>query len=326
MSAATSSKFGGGSAMSVSNAGSKARGGATAPAGSINIMGKLGGGAAALVTDGNEDLGSTTWNQSLTHLRAIREKLGDRIGKSNKKKKKSKKRGGLKSQNTMRTAGGSEADDGVTSYYTKLSAEDNEAFAGILVDYCFTNFQQGNAPRDFKAPTPILKALGIEDYDRVDRLEKLIFTMREAIEDQRRTWKTSDLAGIERTLKHCVAREMNKIDERKDARTYARHRPATPSDDSDANRDLMEVRSSLYNQSASPSRSPSPNKRGAGSPDPGHAKHGSTAMRSLGTSSDAGGAGRLGGSGLNLVKIQTSAAPPTKSALKALEATGSKKD
>ena len=138
MSAATSSKFGGGSAPSVSNAGSRARGGkgAAAPVGSINIMGKLGGGAAALGLENAEDLGSTAWNQSLTDLRAIREKLGDKIGKSQKKKKKKGRKGGLKSQNTMFT----EADDGVTSYYTRLSAEDNELFAGILVDYCFTNF------------------------------------------------------------------------------------------------------------------------------------------------------------------------------------------
>lgn len=75
-----------------------------------------------------------------------------------------------------------EVDDGVTSYYTRVSADD-DMFGGILVDYCFTNFQQGNAPRDFKMLTPILSALGIEDYDKVDRMEKLIFTMREAIED-----------------------------------------------------------------------------------------------------------------------------------------------
>ena len=152
----------------------------------------------------------------------------------------------------------------------------------------------------------------------MDRLEKLIFTMREAIEDQRKTWRTNDLPGIERMLKKCIAREINMIDERKNARTYARTRPRTPSDDSDANRDLMEVRSSLYNQSASPSRSPSPGKRTAASPD--GRRLGSTAMRSAGNSSDAGRREPppLGDSALNLVRIKTGAAP-TKSALKALD-------
>lgn len=130
----------------------------------------------------------------------------------------------------------------------------------------------------------MLSALGIEDYDKVDRLEKLIFTMREAIEDSKKTWQLNDLPKIEKMLKYCIAREIAKIDERKDARRYAKNRPRTPSSGSDANKDLVEVRSSLYNLSASPSKSPSPHKK-AGSPDK---RFGSTAMRSIGGSSEAG--------------------------------------
>ena len=93
---------------------------------------------------------------------------------------------------------------------------------------------------------------------------------------------------------------MNKIDERKDARRYALTRPRTPSSESDANRDLNDVRSSLYNQSASPSRSPSPNKKTAASPDK---RLGSSGMgiRSIG-SSDAGG-GRKEPQTINLIKV-----------------------
>lgn len=187
----------------------------------------------------------------MSDIRAAREKLADKQKASKKKKKKRGKKGGLARSTTMATSaqdGVTEYDfDGVTSYQTKLSAEENEMFAGILVDYCFTNFQEGNAPRNFKAPTPVLSSLGIDDYDKVDRLEKLIFTMHEAIEDQKKTWSTNDLPGIEKMIKFCIAREMSKIDERKDARKYALTRPRTPSSDSDANRDLMEVRSSVYN-------------------------------------------------------------------------------
>ena len=64
-----------------------------------------------------------------------------------------------------------------------MSHDDTETFAGILVDYCFTNKAAGNAPRDFIAPAPILKALGIDDYDSKQKLEQLIFTIREAIDD-----------------------------------------------------------------------------------------------------------------------------------------------
>ena len=80
----------------------------------------------------------------MTDIRQIREKLGDKM-KATKKKKKGKKKGGLRSQmtmggrNTTGTDANTEIDDGVTSYYTRISADDD--FAGILVDYCFTNFQ-----------------------------------------------------------------------------------------------------------------------------------------------------------------------------------------
>ena len=59
MSGAASTKFGGSSGFSVSNAGSRARGGikgATQPVSSINIMGKFG--ATGTIVDHNEDLGN----------------------------------------------------------------------------------------------------------------------------------------------------------------------------------------------------------------------------------------------------------------------------
>ena len=68
MSIAASSKFGGGSAQapSVSNAGSRAVGGAkssTAPINNIHIRGQFG--TAATPIDIAEDLGNETWNSAL---------------------------------------------------------------------------------------------------------------------------------------------------------------------------------------------------------------------------------------------------------------------
>ena len=83
-------------------------------------------------------------------------------------------------------------------------------------------------------------------------------------------------------LKYCISKEIAAIDERKDARKYAKNRPRTPSSGSEANKDLVEVKSSLYNLSASPSRSPSPYKKTAASP--------GMAMRSIG-----GGSSETGG-------------------------------
>ena len=56
-------------------------------------------------------------------------------------------------------------------------------FAGILADYCWTNKAAGNSPADFKIQAPVLEALGISSYDSKQKLEHLIFTIREAIED-----------------------------------------------------------------------------------------------------------------------------------------------
>ena len=138
MSIAASSKFGGGSqqAPSVSNAGSRAVGGAkssTAPINNIQIRGQFG--TQTTPIDIAEDLGNETWNTALQDIRGIREKLTEKA-KTSKKKKKRKKRGGLSQKNTD---GVTEYDDGL-SYYTKLSIDETEMFGAILNDYCSTNF------------------------------------------------------------------------------------------------------------------------------------------------------------------------------------------
>ena len=91
-----------------------------------------------------EDLGNETWNTALQEVRGIREKLTEKA-KATKKKKKKKKRGGLATKSEAAT----DYDDAL-SYYTKLSIDEND-FGGILMDYMSTNYQAGNAPREFNA-------------------------------------------------------------------------------------------------------------------------------------------------------------------------------
>ena len=162
-------------------------------------------------------------------------------------------------------------------------------FAGILADYCWTNKAAGNSPADFKIQAPVLEALGISSYDSKQKLEHLIFTIREAIEDQKKTWRMNDIPAIEKIIKYCIVREMFSIDERKGARYYEKNRPRSVSSDSlDGPRvDDVDKKSSLYNGSHSPSKSPSPQKKGM-SPSPQHRRMGSSnMMRSIGNSSEA---------------------------------------
>ena len=72
----------------------------------------------------------------MKELIEIREKLEKHSKKPKKKKKKKKKDGLLKRMNTDAV---SEWDDGVTSAYTSQDNQD-DMFAGLIVDYAFTNF------------------------------------------------------------------------------------------------------------------------------------------------------------------------------------------
>ena len=76
----------------------------------------------------------------------------------------------------------------------------------------------------------MLDKLGIPDYDKVTNLDKLIFTIADLIKDAKRDWKTIDLDRIKRLTKLCIVRELNMLDERKDARKYAETRMPTISD------------------------------------------------------------------------------------------------
>lgn len=107
--------------------------------------------------------------------------------------------------------------------------------------------------------------LGIDNYDAVISMDKLVFKMREALLKFQVLWKTLDKEKIYDIIKLCLARELQCVEERKDATEYALKRPKS-FDSFDINNDLSAVKSQSWGQS-SPSRagSPSPKKPNLGS-------------------------------------------------------------
>ena len=63
----------------------------------------------------------------------------------------------------------------------------------------------------------MLDKLGISDYDKVSNLDKLVFTMADAIREARFTWKTISIDRIKYLTKQVITRELNMLDGRKDA-------------------------------------------------------------------------------------------------------------
>ena len=152
-------------------------------------------------------------------------------------------------------------DDGMTAYTSNRSQD--EAFADILIDYAtHTNGAGVSKPRDFKSrSTWMLEKLGIEKYDAVTSLDKMIFSIADVIKDAKLEWKTITLDRIKTITKLVVVRELNMIDSRKDARQY---RIANPEIDevSDFDGNMSVVKSIAGSYSGSRG-SPSPAKRAA---------------------------------------------------------------
>ena len=229
----------------------------------LNVTLGAKGGMAGIPADPMADLQVPAWNDAVKELIEIREKLEKHSKKPKKKKKKKKKDGLLKRMNTDAV---SEWDDGVTSAYTSQDNQD-DMFAGLIVDYAFTNFQQGNKPREFKTDyckaTWMLDKLGISDYDKVSNLDKLVFTMADAIREARFTWKTISIDRIKYLTKQVITRELNMLDGRKDAQRYAATRMPTISDFEMDNVDAKSVTKSVaaVSQYSGSRASPSPYKK-----------------------------------------------------------------
>ena len=173
-----------------------------------------------------------------------------------KKKKKSRGRSALKKTGNSLIETETAWDD-ATSAMTYGEIKQNEDFMVGLIDDTI-KLQQN--PRKFKASLPILETLGIDNYDAVASMDKLVFKMREALQKFQKIWCTLDKDKIYDIIRVCLARELTCVEERKDAAEYALKRPKS-FDFFDDNQDLSAVKSQSFGQS-SPSRigSPSPKK------------------------------------------------------------------
>ena len=63
-------------------------------------------------------------------------------------------------------------------------------------------------PRKFEAKLPILATLGIDNYDAVVSMDKLVFKMREALTKFQKLWQTLDKEKIYAIIRLCLAREL----------------------------------------------------------------------------------------------------------------------
>ena len=110
----------------------------------------------------------------------------------------------------------------------------------------------------------MLDKLGIADYDKVGNLDKLVFTMADAIREARFTWKTISMERIKYLTKMVIVRELNSLDGRKDANLYAATRMPTISDFDMGEMDAKSVTKSVQDvksQYSGSRASPSPYKK-----------------------------------------------------------------
>lgn len=105
---------------------------------------------------------------------------------------------------------------------TTAELQQNQDFMVGLID---DTIKLPQNPRKFKANLPILETLGIDNYDAVISMDKLVFKMSEALAKFQKLWLTLDKDKIYDIIRLCLARELQCVEERKDAAEYALKRP-----------------------------------------------------------------------------------------------------
>ena len=144
---------------------------------------------------------------------------------------------------------------------TRKEEEDADSMARYMIDEAF-KFQTN--PRKFKGHIPILKTLGVSNFDSVASMDKLAFKTRDAIKKFQRLYKTIDKAKIEKIIQVCMARELQSCESRKDACEYALKRPKSwDSFDAANNNDLSAVKSATMGTPSRTGGSPSPLRKSA---------------------------------------------------------------
>ena len=88
------------------------------------------------------------------------------------------------------------------SAYTRNDNDEGEA--DILQDFTLGI----KIKREFSAQIPVIKKLGIVNYDNGKGLDKLNFKIERALRAFKRQWKTLDMVKIEQLIRYCLAREL----------------------------------------------------------------------------------------------------------------------
>ena len=96
-------------------------------------------------------------------------------------------------------------DDDKTSMMTTQELIEQKKFMVGLID---DTIKLPMNPRKFKTNLPILKTLGISNYDAVPSMDKLVFKMRRALLKFQKLWQTLNKSKIEDLIRLCMAREL----------------------------------------------------------------------------------------------------------------------
>ena len=81
--------------------------------------------------------------------------------------------------------------------------------------------------RTFGTVKPTLHKLGIENYDQVQKMDNLKFTMAQAHRTYCKTLLTENKERIRSVVRLGIVRDVRSINERQEARKYAQGRPRT---------------------------------------------------------------------------------------------------
>lgn len=197
----------------------------------------------------------------------MRDKLFQKVGKSNvakKKKKRSRARKGNNDDNQSSYSVGTENTNGTENTEMANLKQQQSIWQGITEDFGWTI-----SKRQYNSQTPTLQKLGIPNFDSVHKVADLKLKLGKANKTYVKLLKTGDKQKIESVIKMGILKEVVGICERNEARRYAANRPRGSDFASDGaiNADYLaqSTRSgggqSDFNKSSfSPSRSRSPLK------------------------------------------------------------------
>jgi len=186
-------------------------------------------------------LGNPLFNDCLSEITLARDKLHKKVHKGKRERRKTKS--GFDAISTFSQA---------TQDHNNLG-DKNIITKGISVDFGWTS----GKPRAYKGQTKTLCRLGIEGYDKTDKIADLKLKMEEATSQYRKSLHTTSKDKIQSVIKLGIIREVSGLIERNEARKYASSKPALDisfSSDKAKGGDISIIKSSQETKSLSPSK------------------------------------------------------------------------